>query len=403
MSLFIRDDLNQTNHAPIDVKIKYFHNATIQKLDSAICSKCYRYFPDNKDHTRFEWWIEMNRLFGYNHIYICNNSIPNSDAYRRVFKKYERFIHIYQMNTIPDFIDPAKHVYMNNMLDLKDGGNYSKAYASVFDMVGMNECYLNNVDKYKYITVIDNDETLIPRSNRILLKQSDLYNFINSIEITDSSQTRMDLDKKLLATISSGCSMNKNQNDIMTYRGKFEQNKTLSFMMAYYLKDRTVNKILKELEIYFNTLKKISSDSNQFKVIIYDYDFTYKYQFLFQNENDVKYARNLIKLNRILVMNSTGWLKDSDFNRFFYLSGQVTSFAFGKSIHDTLITEYFSHHYPKNVRRSKLSYEYGHLAHFRESYTYAFAKNVNIPISNLQFDLNYFYCYFDRIVSSLNY
>jgi hypothetical protein len=25
MSLFIRDDLNQTNQSPIDVKIKYFH------------------------------------------------------------------------------------------------------------------------------------------------------------------------------------------------------------------------------------------------------------------------------------------------------------------------------------------------------------------------------------------
>ena len=403
MFLFIRDDLNQTNQAPIDVKIKYFHSKiATKKLDSAICSKCYRYFSNNTDHTRFEWWIEMNRLFGYNHIYICNNSIPNSNEYRRVFKKYDGFVHVYQMNTIPDFIEPAnKHIYMNNMLDLKDGGNYSKAFASVFDMVGMNECYLNNVDKYKYISVIDNDETFIPRSNVILYKQSDLFNFIVSLDM-DSCETRQDLDR-LLVKMTSSCSMN-NQNDIMKYRSRFQSNKTLSFMMAYYLRDKTVNKILKELNIYFNTFKKISSSFKQFKVEIYDYDFSFKYNFLFRTENDVKYAKNLIKLNELLLMNATTHLQpknNHDFDRFFYLSGPVTAYAYGKSIHDTLITEHFSHHYPLNIFRSKYSYEYGHLAHFRESYTYAFVKNLSIHISNLQFDLNYFYCYYDRIANSL--
>jgi hypothetical protein len=403
MSLFIRDDLNQTNQSPIDVKIKYFHRTTNKKLDSAICSKCYRYFPNNTDHTRFEWWIEMNRLFGYNHIYICNNSIPNSEAYRRVFSKYEGFIHIYQMNQIPNFIDPAvDRIYMNNMLDLKDDGNYSKPFASVFDMVGMNECYLNNVDKYKYITVIDNDEAIIPRSNKILSKQSDLYNFIISLKM-DSCNTKADLDR-LLANMSSSCSTNRNENDIMKYRSKFQSNKTISFMMAYYLRDKTVNKILNELDIYFNnTLQTISSNSKEFKVNINDYDFSFKYEFLFQNENDIKYAKNLIKLNRILLkMNVNRKQKnDDEFDRFFYLSGYVTSRSYGKSIHDTQITEYFSHHYPLNVYRRKFSYEYGHLAHFRESYTYAFIQNVQIPISNLQFDLNYFYCYYNQIANHL--
>ncbi len=44
--------------------------------------------------------------------------------------------------------------------------NDSNAYVVLkFELINaliLNECYLDNIDKYKYVTVVDIDETVIP-------------------------------------------------------------------------------------------------------------------------------------------------------------------------------------------------------------------------------------------------
>ena len=42
-------------------------------------------------------------------------------------------------------------------------GHYAVIKFELINVVIMNECYLNNVDKYKYVAVVDMDETVLPR------------------------------------------------------------------------------------------------------------------------------------------------------------------------------------------------------------------------------------------------
>ena len=93
------------------------------------------------------------------------------------------------------------------------------------------------------------------------------------------------------------------------------------------------------------------------------------------------------------------------FHRFFYISGALSSFACGKSIHSTDVSFYFTVHYPESdINYPKQSifnfveYNYGHLAHFRHVNEFHKSKTTEISISDLVLDLNYLNCYYKPIV-----
>jgi hypothetical protein len=190
---------------------------------------------------------------------------------------------------------------------------------------------------------------------------------------------------------------------------------TFYFRMGFYLKDRQVHQIIEKLESYF---LNITHSSNQIhKVIVNDsepqseYHNNYNFTFIIKNQDEINYAQNLCKIYRNLIQNfvnkhksELGTLSDR-FHRFFYIGGRLSSFACGKSIHNTDVSfEVSVHHpvadinYPEQAQLSYVNYDFGHLGHFRYVNEFHKSNFKEVSITELILDLNYLNCYYKPIV-----
>jgi hypothetical protein len=87
MEIFIRNNINsQTTQSPIELKIKNLRKINNDpKVEYAmICSKCFQYNDATSANT-YKWWFELHKKIGYSKVRFCNNSIPNTPAYKDVF------------------------------------------------------------------------------------------------------------------------------------------------------------------------------------------------------------------------------------------------------------------------------------------------------------------------------
>ena len=96
------------------------------------------------------------------------------------------------------------------------------------------------------------------------------------------------------------------------------------------------------------------------------------------------------------------------FNRHFYLKGKKTVGLWGKTIHNTLLTETLNHHMPFKVTKDSIitvPHENGHVSHFRGK-NYLDLRD-QISITELHFDLDYFFCYYKpilrKIINGINF
>ena len=95
-----------TNYS-IPMTLKSLSDAEKTKQKSALlCAKCF-YFKPN-EYKKFFWWVELNKMSGYNQISICNNSIPNTKAFNKIFERSKNFLIVKQMKCIPNFFTDEK-------------------------------------------------------------------------------------------------------------------------------------------------------------------------------------------------------------------------------------------------------------------------------------------------------
>ena len=186
--------------------------------------------------------------------------------------------------------------------------------------------------------------------------------------------------------------------------------------MGHYLRDYTVDLILNAMDAYF---AQSSVDNNQTHHVLSIVDpsyANYTFRFEMKNAREVKYARNLAKIYRLLVgdfkraHNATLAAHLNQFSRFMYVSGSFTGHLCGKSIYDTSDTLAVNVHYPdkhneRNIYSSLqfLPREQGIDSHFRYQYNLAKPKSANATVSihDLKIDLNYLFCYYRRALKSL--
>jgi hypothetical protein len=119
-------------------------------------------------------------------------------------------------------------------------------------------------------------------------------------------------DKKSLTKLldlESSCMSNEPNNrkidDFIHYLNNETQAKDVHFSphfgMAYYLTNKTVSQLIKCLNGYLHSINYTFNASNAIaKFTDESYD-NYTFQFVFQNQDDVRYARNLIKIYNILL------------------------------------------------------------------------------------------------------
>ena len=65
-------------------------NGTQKSTRPIVCSgKCFWYKP--KDFKDLFWWIELHKQAGYDKIFFCNNSIPDTNEFREIFEMNKNF------------------------------------------------------------------------------------------------------------------------------------------------------------------------------------------------------------------------------------------------------------------------------------------------------------------------
>ena len=404
-------DMTHVTQYPIDVKIKNLKstNDSMKKEGSIICSKCFYFTPDEHEYLR--WWIELNKQFGYRKLVFCNQSIPNTAQFNRIFKDYKDFIELKQFRFMPNFNDlnrrtllPDRHEYLTEYFELNQDRVkvYNQWYVDEFDVMHTNECFLENADKYEYVAVVDNDETIIPRVNTKFKLKKDTFDYVSKFD--------QDMLENEIQFISASCHQevsNKIEAIIDTYIHSYGPNKNYNFHMAYYLRDVDVKKIFNAFEAYF-TSSYFKQELKEHIIEVIDlepasiYHKQYNYSFLIKNTAELNYARNLLFLYRNFIEKFENEYKDKlssyseQFHRYFYISGNSTDWKCGKSIWHTDHTSEYSVHYGIVAERwHHISLDSGHNGHFRRWYPF---KPENISINELSLDFNYLSCFYKPII-----
>jgi hypothetical protein len=407
----------ETLHS-IDVNMKYIRtraNATSNKKNNSIvCSKCFWLQPS--DYKDLFWWIEMHKQAGYRKIIFCNNSIPNTREMNEIFEANRNFIEMSQLTFLPNFMQSNvstqfTHEYLSSYRQL---GSYFHVDSDLFNVMMTNECFLNNTDKYKHVSVIDNDEIVMPRVNRRLLHTADNFNFISKLTFDQENRTQDDLSE-----LEMTCDSANRSDAIDAYLGSFKTQKpanTFYFHMGFYLRDKQVKQIIEAFEGYLLFNGSFDYTKEHFITVIDRLSPTadhniYNFTFVLKNKRDIDYAMNLCRIYRFLIekfeRNFTSDLaKYSErFHRFFYIGGLLSSFACGKSVHSTDVTFELSVHYPEpdkmytdQAELFMIGYDYGQVSHFRHVNEFHKSSQRVIAISELILDLNYLNCFYKPIV-----
>jgi hypothetical protein len=396
---------------PIELRIRNFREINeLKKKKAIICSKQF-YFDDSYAKS-FAWWIELNRMHGYDKLVFYNNSIPNMKWLNDVFQKNADFIEIKQLQCYPNFEDKnnSMKLFIRNS-DFKNVYKIDPLFHHLhFEFLCYNECFFENMNKYEHIAVHDQDESIIPRRFNKFSKltpntQFDLNDFNN-----DKCSSPFEIKDYF-----------KSINNVLKTGGQhahldFSSNGTLSyhFLMTLFVGHHLMEQIFTRLEQYLETNKQFK-DSVFFNITDpNDRNFRGKQSVSFnvyiQNEKDYEYAKRLNELYKLklkpFLENNLNVLKElpEPFSRLFFINGPTTSWMCGKTVHHSHMSHWVSNHYPEGNNFLNLvwtNHEYGHLSHFRTSLKDMHERNVSI--SNLNFDFNYFSCYFKHIAKELNY
>ncbi len=151
-----------------------------------ICAKCLFNMNQSSNYQDLAWWIYLNKKIGYEKIFFCNNSIELNNL-NLLFDKNRNFLDIQRLQCMPNFIDQIRPAFFESFDSFRSRGVFNYYITDIFNTILTNECYLKYSDKFKYITVIDNDETIIPRLIQATFKSDDNFNFVNSISHTKQS------------------------------------------------------------------------------------------------------------------------------------------------------------------------------------------------------------------------
>lgn len=406
MRVIVADEKISKTKVPIDLIVKEYFSKETSKKHSMVCSKLY--YVKRNLAAQFRWWIEMNKMHGYDKVVIYNNSIENSKEFNELFEEYSGFVELIPFKCLPNFIDAnnTNKPFISSFFEIKYDYRKNEVPLHVhFETFVFNECYLSNKDKYKYITINDQDETVIPLYLNTFRKiENNLIS--NRASYLEKEETKCYYDNSFNKSIE--LYMRK-----LSTEFKFTSNVTFHFHTAIYMKNKTMNVAFKQLGKLF---RNISSNETNFPYSVRVIERDEKnnrggqmlnFSIVIKNKNELDYAKYLYNLFKSFV--KPFYLKNElslkklhePFARFFYLLGPSTTWFCGKTIHNTYLSQALDTHYPKNLNNFKtIPIESGYVSHFRSDYNIYWNDK---SIMDFQFDLNYFLCYFKPIAKKFKF
>jgi len=269
-----------------------------------------------------------------------------------------------------------------------------------------DECYASNRNKYKYIAIIDQDESIAPRgllANTIDLFKSDLkQDLLTNYQCYKSEDQEARLDAYLNNAI-------KNLN-IKNEKASFH------FKMSIHLKNKTTDIIFKEIGVFLNKIiNETNNKSINYSILIEDpndvseYGARLKFYLTITNKEELEYTKRIYKFHNDIIepifkrnKQTLDKVASEIFNRVYILFGNAsTGFLWGKTIHNTVSTNDFTVH--SGGHYIEVPVEYGHLSHFRENYNLHWGESSKYSIYELMFDFNYYNCYFKPIIKEFGF
>ena len=412
--IFVKDSLrNAITNTPMELKLKYLNRE--KKKSAILCAKCL--YLNANEYRYLNWWIELNQRAGYEKIVLCNQSLESNHkniypiGFSEIIQSYGDFIELEQLECIPNFNEDIKHYaqYYDSFKMLKMNGHFNGLLVETINIIVLGECYLNNIDKYEYIGVFDNDETVLPKlSNQFtsisksikLIKSYKNENFKQSPNLmSDEKCNRFNQSTHYIYTFLKDIEKRQQMNGRSFY---FKQGYLISFKMSLHILDQ-ISDYLKKYS-FNGTRLLINVTHNEGSPSQFKFN---KLMLTIADKEEYDYSMGLVNIVNLVIKPFLEEKKEiihkyaDRFARFFiYLNNRD---SLGKTIHSTRSTLDFSVHQPisylknEKIEYSEIANENGYLSHFRKT----FLKNFEtMSVNDLHLDLNYFYCYFKPILES---
>lgn len=396
----------------LEARIEDYRSMTFERNSIVICTEPL--YLEDKDFKDFEFWVELNKMIGYEKIAIFNNSIPNNDLYNKLFERHKDFIDVFQFNCLPNFI--------------KRGGKYLKHFkefviaewsmSGIFffglDSMAINECLYHYSNKAKLILVQDNDETFIPpRLNWNFEYDFQVVNYLARNKFSQSNKGYNSI--KNLLDYNKSCTGGSNH--LSDYVGKIyaaefiPNDYSIYFRQVLYAKPSIISIIFEQLDTIDKNLDsiydgypirvKIEQEHTDPEPNFMDDKYRTEFTFLIESFEDYTYAMNMLFLYRELI---SPFLRDNEkklsrislFRRFYFFNGSLKPESYlGKSMVNPDRTVYSSPHYPND---NYVDARFNYLSHFRNRHV---LSKDEVSIRTLNIDFNYFICYFKPVFEML--
>jgi hypothetical protein len=417
---------------PLNVKIKYLMGDKTKKKGMMLCGKCL-YAIKNEDLSNLEWYIRIHEAMGYEKVYICNQMSEKADAFRRLVYKYKSLLQVETIKCIPNL---QPHAYLENVTylkypnDLTTGivGQFYRDKYFAFEYLSVNECYNDNIDKYRHIAVYDADEFVLAKKIKNFTTFSSVRKLILGINYGKVGTQNLFAQIKCDQNVDIESFIDKDLKPKLNTSG---EEVSLHFKYGSYLRNEIMDEIFKSLKSNLEFLIVESLKADKLTKLTIDVIKEERFKDLklegpvsltINGLKELRYALSLLKLHDEFVKpffeNHTFEFKSKagKFNRLFFLSGDLNYPLIGKSILNTRRSmDVFIHYgfgsmnidanggsvqvvhgegniadWRINNRDLEVPQELAHVSHYRNKLEF---HPRFVSISSLHFDLNYFKCY----------
>jgi hypothetical protein len=149
----------------LKVKVKNFNTEFNTKKNAMICGRCL--FLNRDELKPLDWWLKMHRRAGFDAVFLCDHDLDDSQGdFTALFNKHEDFVYLDRLECVPNLQNykkdrPKKYLRSYKELTYRENGALDRGKIVVLDQIITNDCYMEFIDKYKYIATIDIDEIFI--------------------------------------------------------------------------------------------------------------------------------------------------------------------------------------------------------------------------------------------------
>jgi hypothetical protein len=408
--LFNKTSNLRSESAIIHSNVGYYRKTKFNHFNSIVCTEPI--YLEKKDFKEFEWWVELNRMIGYEKIVIYNNSIPNTIEFNNLFEQNKNFIDLYQLNCLPNFVIEGREKFLRHYRELIIHGiwKYENNKFLAIDILANNECFYHYTDSAKLIFLIDNDETFIPSKLKNFQSRPEGINFLSQKSYFESKSEVDDFKKNIMNR--NLCDNYKTENKITEFldevysKNKLDDDFSILIPPAVYGHNPLVEIIFDKVEKILNT-EEMNFKSNKIKFPIKMPNVIYleieNFTIVINNQNEFVYAKNMLYIYKnfirpFLIENKEKLEKLTErFTKFYNFKVEVLQSFYGKDFNNPDRVTYMDPHESNGVNFELKDQQ---LSHFRDIMNTK--KSGDYPISNIYLDLNYYLCYFLPIYGKLS-